>query len=152
MRAHIFAAAAAGVVLLAPTAALAALALPPESFFVKADLIPKIGMWGLIVASVAAIAITIRKVTAGPNIPGGSAFIAALRLGGPLVGLLGAVYTAFNLLVGITNIGRAGPFVIWAPALAEGMLILIVGLVAGVIGVVCHAVVEARIDRAVLRP
>jgi hypothetical protein len=37
-----------------------------------------------------------------------------------------------------------------APGWAESALLFLLGLMAGVVGVICHSIIEARIDRTVL--
>ena len=37
-----------------------------------------------------------------------------------------------------------------APGYAEAALLFLLGLLAGVVGVICHWIIEARIDRTVL--
>ena len=92
-------------------------------------------MIALVLAAIAAIALTALKVLPGRRLSGGSAFVSALRLGGPLIGLLGASFVPMPML---------------APGFAEAAMLVFLGLVAGVVGVICHWVIEARIDRTVL--
>ena len=106
----------------------------------------------LIAGMLASMVISVRKIMAGPALVGGSAFLSALRLGGPLIGLLGAAFNGVMILIGLANVGEPVPFAIIAPGLAEGATIAMLGLLAGVIAVICNWAVEARIDRAVLRP
>ena len=134
----------------APAAAFAQAKLTPA--LVIADAAPslKLVMLVLVVAVIAAVAITARKVTQGPHLAGGSTYLSALRLGGPLVGLLGASYTRLRIAFCLANISPASVAVIW-PGVAGLMSLVALGLIAGVVAVICHGVVEARIDRAVLR-
>lgn len=123
--------------------------LTPVGIFAEAALPMKVIIIALLVAAIAAIVVTIRKVASGRHLTGGSAYLSALRLGAPLLGLLGA---AFNGLMGFLAIARFGPpsMQVLAPGLAEAFFLLVLGLLVGFIGVVCHWIVEARIDRAVL--
>lgn len=109
-------------------------------------------MFALIVATLAAIVVTTRKVLSGPTLSGGSAFLQALRLGGPLIGLLGAAYNVLMINIAIANIGQQPSYPVLAPGVAEAVFLFVLGLVAGVVAVICNWVVEARIDRAVLQP
>ena len=108
-------------------------------------------MLALAACAVTAIVVAVRKVLAGPGLSGGSAYLQALRLGGPLIGLLGATYNALMINIGIANFGRTSYPVI-APFVAEAILLLALGLITGIVAVICNWIVEARIDRAVLRP
>lgn len=123
--------------------------LTPIDIFVDASPSMKLIIVALIVGAVVAVGVTIRKVRSGRHLTGGSAYLSALRLGAPLLGLLGA---AFNGLMGFIAIARFGApsMQVLAPGLAEAFLMLVLGLLVGVIGVLCHWVVEARVDRAVL--
>ena len=105
----------------------------------------------LLVASLAAIVVTVRKVLSGPRLTGGSTYLQALRLGGPLIGLLGAAYNVLMINIGIANSTNPPPYEVLAPGVAEAAFLFVLGLIAGVVAVICNWVVEARIDRAVLR-
>ena len=113
--------------------------------------IQKLVMLVLVIATLAAVAIAARKLMAGSSLVGGSAFVKALRLGGPLLGLLGASYAAMNIFIGLSGFSEPVNAVIFMPAVAEAFAVLIVGLVSGVIAVTANWAIEARIDREVLR-
>jgi hypothetical protein len=137
------------VVALAPGAAHA---MTPTDIFWNADLTMKGLMAALIVAALSAIVVTALKVRSGPRLTGGSAFLQALRLGGPLIGLLGAAYNILMINIAIANIGQQPSYPVLAPGVAEAVFLFVLGLVAGVVAVICNWIVEARIDRAVLQP
>jgi hypothetical protein len=139
----------AGLALLAPAAAHAQGELTPLVVFGDAAPSMKVLMLALIVASVAAVVVAVRKAMSGPHLTGGSAFVSALRLGGPLIGLFGTAYNGLNMALGVANVNPPSLRVM-APGIAEVMTLLALGLVAGVVAVICHWVIEARIDRAVL--
>lgn len=120
--------------------------------FFDAALTMKLLIVSLVAGMIAAVVIAVRKLMAGPALVGGSAFLSALRLGGPLVGLLGAAFNGVMILIGLANIREPVPFGVIAPGLAEGATIAMLGLLTGVVAVVCNWAVEARIDRVVLRP
>ncbi|WP_184717731.1 hypothetical protein [Caulobacter sp.] len=67
--------------------------------------------------------------------PAGARLSERLAWGGILLGLAGAVFQATNMVVRIVYDGGAPPFVIWAPGLAEILLILTAGLLASAVGV-----------------
>ena len=71
-------------------------------------------------------------------------------LGAPLLGLLGAAFNGLMMFVALARFGNQ-PMNVLAPGLAEAMFLVVMGLIVGVVGVICHWIVEARVDRAVLR-
>ncbi|MNT87574.1 hypothetical protein D3C72_2280030 [compost metagenome] len=50
----------------------------------------------------------------------------------------------------VAQVGQTS-LAVWSPAIAEASLLIVLGLLSGVVAVVAHWAVEARIDRAVLR-
>lgn len=133
-----------------PGAALAAGRLTPTTIFFDAAPLMKLVMFLLIIATLAAVVVAVRKVLSGPSLSGGSTFLQALRLGGPLIGLLGAAFNALMINIGIANVGDVS-YAVLAPGMAEAAFLFLLGLIAGVVAVICNWVVEARIDRTVLR-
>ena len=127
-------------------------AMTPTAIFFNAAPTMKGVMFVLIMATGAAIIVTTRKVLSGPRLTGGSAFLQALRLGGPLIGLLGAAWNVLMINIAIANIGQQPSYPVLAPGVAEAVFLFVLGLVTGVVAVICNWIVEARIDRAVLRP
>ncbi|CAN5332616.1 hypothetical protein BH09PSE1_BH09PSE1_07810 [soil metagenome] len=125
-------------------------AMTPGSIFGDAAPPMKFVMIILIVALIASIVVTVRKLTSGHHLTGGSAFLSALRLGAPLLGLLGAAFNGLMMFVGLANSGPQ-PIDVLAPGLAEAAFLLVLGLIVGVVAVICHWAVEARIDRMVLK-
>ena len=152
MRIRLSARAAVALILLAlPTTASAAVNLSVSSVFWDASPAMKAIMVVLILASIGAMGVTATKMLSGPTLTGGSAFVSALRLGGPLIGLLGASWNALMSFLAIANIGVQPPFPVLAPGFAESTLMFWLGLMSGVVAVICHWIIEARIDRAVLK-
>lgn len=111
----------------------------------------KLLMLVVVIATIAAVVICIRKLMAGSSLVGGSAFVKALRLGGPLLGLLGGSYAAMNIFIALANFSGPVNPVIYMPAVAEAFAVLIIGLISGVVAVIANWAIEARIDREVLR-
>jgi hypothetical protein len=136
---------------LLPGLAQASPKLTPAMVFQDAAPPMQIIMLALLVAALGAIVVTVRKVLSGPSLTGGSAYLQALRLGGPLIGLLGAAYNVLMVNIAIANIGEQPPYHVMAPGVAEAAFLFVLGLIAGVVAVICNWIVEARIDRAVLR-
>ena len=134
-----------------PAAAFAAHKLTLSSVFADADETMKAIMILLAAAALAAVVVTVLKLASGRRLAGGSAFVSALRLGGPLLGLLGAIFVLLMGFIGIANAGMSVPMAVLAPGFAEAALLFLLGLLAGVVGVICHWIIEARIDRTVLQ-
>lgn len=134
-----------------PGIAAAGPRLTLSAVFADADETMKGLMLLLIAAALAAIVVTALKLASGRRLAGGSAFVSALRLGGPLLGLLGAIFVLLMGFIGIANAGGPVPMAVLAPGFAEAAMLFLLGLLAGVVGVVCHWIIEARIDRAVLQ-
>ena len=124
--------------------------LTPVTIFFEAALPMQIIIVALVVAAIAAVVVTARKVTSGPHLTGGSTYLSALRLGAPLLGLLGAAFNGLMMFVGLARFGNQ-PMNVLAPGLAEAAFLVVMGLVVGVVAVICHWIVEARVDRDVLR-
>jgi biopolymer transport protein ExbB/TolQ len=145
--------AAAGVAALLAFPALAQAApLTPAVVFMNAAPLPKLIILGLVVASVAAIVICVMKLSAGRKLSGGSAFLSGLRVGGPLAGLLGAALGCLNMSLGIANLPVTPPMNVLARGIAEAVLLVTLGLLAGSVAVIANWAVEAKIDRALLAP
>jgi hypothetical protein len=106
---------------------------------------------GLIAASLAAAILCAMKLASGPRLSGGSAFLSGLRLGGPLAGLVGAALTGLIMSLNLANATQPIPASALAPGFAEAIMLILIGLLAGMVAVVAHWAVEARIDRAVLK-
>jgi biopolymer transport protein ExbB/TolQ len=104
----------------------------------------------LVVAAITAVVVTVKKVASGRHLTGGSAYLSALRLGAPLLGLLGAAFNGLMMFGALAKFG-AQPINVLAPGLAEATFLVVMGLIVGVVAVICHWAVEARVDRAVLR-
>ncbi|MDP3801293.1 hypothetical protein [Brevundimonas sp.] len=139
------------VALAAPGVASAAGAgLTPGDVFGDAAPSVKLVMLLLVAGALAAVIVTVLKLASGRRLSGGSAYVSALRLGGPLLGLMGAMYVLLMGFIGIANAGAPVPVTVLAPGFAEAALLFLLGLLAGVVGVICHWIIEARIDRTVL--
>lgn len=134
-----------------PGVAFAAHRLTLSGVFADADETMKALMILLVVSALAAVVVTGLKLASGRRLAGGSAFVSALRLGGPLIGLLGAAFVLLMGFIGIANAGVSVPMAVLAPGFAEAALLFLLGLFTGVVGVICHWIIEARIDRAVLQ-
>lgn len=98
-----------------------------------------------------AIVVCWRKVAAGPELVSGSAYLAGLRYIGPLFGCLTAANVLFGMTLGLSNVTVPPTMRELAPGFAEAALTLMFGIKAGVVAAVANAIVEGRIDRAVLR-
>jgi hypothetical protein len=142
---------ASTLALTAIPAAAAAAPLTPVGVVAAASPLSKLIILGLLVSAVAAVVVCVRKLASGPRLAGGSAFLSGLRLGGPLAGLLGAAWTGLGMAIGVANVVQPVPASLLARGVAEVMMLITLGLLAGAAGVIGAWAVEARIDRAVLR-
>ena len=129
-----------GLLLTAPGSALAA-PVTPVWIFQHATPLHQVIMLGLLFAIVAAMAVSAMKLSTGR--PGGSPFLAALRAGGPLAGLLGGASAGLNTMLGISNVPITPPLKIIAPGLAEALLLIGLGFLAGAVAVIANWAVEA---------
>jgi hypothetical protein len=112
---------------------------------------PQQGLMALLVlAMIAAVVVLVLKLSGGRRLAGGSAFLSGLRLGGPVIGGLGAAFSLFNMALGYANQPVAPPPTILAPGFAEALLQIVLGFLAGAVAVFAHWAVESRIDRQVL--
>jgi hypothetical protein len=118
--------------------------------FADAAPLQKAIMLGLAAATLAGLAIAARKLAAGPKLAGGSAFIAGLRFGAPIAGVLGGSFALFRTALGIANVAGSPTLKMLAPGLAEAAAVVALGFLVGVIAVGLHWTIEARLDREVL--
>lgn len=133
-----------------PTVAMAE-PLRPRDIFLNAAPFAQLLMIVLIGSTIAAIIVCVRKLMSGPRLSGGSAFLSGLRLGGPLIGLLGGAYNGLGMAIGIANVSHPVTLKVMAPGIAEAASLIGLGMLAGAVAVIGHWAVEARIDRAVLK-
>lgn len=132
--------------------------MPPRSdhiltlFTVFEDAAPfqKALMFVLVLASVAALAVMALKLASGKRLSGGSAYLSGLRLGGPIIGLLGACRAAFGITRGLAHATVPVTLQVLAPGFAEIVVVFGLGVLTGVIAVFANWMVESRIDRQVL--
>lgn len=136
--------------LLASTAT-PAFALTPAGVFLDAAVEIQFIIVLLVGSVVAAGVVAVRKLAAGSHLTGGSTYLSALRFGGPMVGLFAATYVAFMGALGIANSPTPPPSTVLAPGWAEMILLFGLGLFTGCAATVLNWLVEARIDRSVLR-
>lgn len=139
----------AGAVAAAPAVALAE---PLNLVVIVAHTAPmqKVLLLALAAATLTAVAIAVGKVAAGRRLAGGSAFVSGLRLGGPVIGALGAAYALMASAIGIANTPGEPTLKLLAPGLAEAGFMVWLGFLAGAIGVIANWAIESRIDRQVL--
>jgi biopolymer transport protein ExbB/TolQ len=123
--------------------------MTPVSIFLDAGPLIKAIILILVVAAITAVVVTVKKVASGRHLTGGSAYLSGLRLGAPLLGLLGAAFNGLMMFVALAQFGPQ-PINVLAPGLAEATFLVVMGLIVGVVAVICHWAVEARVDRAVL--
>jgi tellurite resistance protein TehA-like permease len=125
-------------------------ALTPLQVFADAPLAQQFIMLVLLAAMIAALIVMVLKVRRGPHLSGGSAFLSGLRIGGPIIGLLGACDAGLNMTIGVVNAGIDPTLRMLAPGIAQSFMMVGIGFLVGAVAVVAHWAVEARIDRQVL--
>ncbi len=124
--------------------------ITPAVVFAHAAPLEKLIMLALMAAVVAAIWVLALKLSGGRRLTGGSAFLSGLRLGGPVIGVLGACVSLLSMALGYANIAGDPSLKILAPGFAEVFLLVGLGFLAGTVAVLAHWAVESRIDRQVL--
>jgi biopolymer transport protein ExbB/TolQ len=133
-----------------PSPQILAAHLTPIGVFEDAPSVQKLIMIVLILAIPAAFAVLARKLAPGRRLAGGSAFLSGLRLGAPIIGLLGGCDAGLNMTLAVASIPIEPTLKMFAPGIAETFLMVGLGFFVGVIAVVAHWAVESRIDRQVL--
>src|SRR5208283_3408218 len=121
----------------APAIARAA-SFGPGDIFADAAPLPKALMIGLVAAIAAGVVVAVRKLASGPRLAGGSAFVGGLRLGGPLVGILGGAYAALRMSIGIANVPYEPTLKVLAPGFAEVAALVVLGFLAGAAAVILN--------------
>jgi hypothetical protein len=124
--------------------------LTPLTVFGYAGPLQKFVIIILIVAIVAALVVLALKLAGGKRLSGGSAFLSGLRLGAPIIGILGACDSGLNMTLAVASIHIEPTLKMLAPGIAESFLMVGLGFLAGAVAVVAHWTVESRIDRQVL--
>lgn len=133
-----------------PSAPHAMVHVTPALVFALAGPLQKLIMLLLIAASIAALTVLAVKLGGGRRLNGGSAYLAGLRLGGPIIGVFGACLSLLNMTLGYANVPAELPLKVLAPGFAEAFMQTGLGFLAGSIAVLAHWAVESRIDRQVL--
>jgi biopolymer transport protein ExbB/TolQ len=137
------------VIVSAPTAHLTNV-ITPFLVFQYAGPIQKIVIMLLIAAIIATGVVLAQKLSSGPRLAGGSPFLSGLRLGAPILGLLGACDSGLNMALAVANVPIPVTLKMLTPGIAESFMMLGLGVLAGGAAVVGHWVLESRIDRQVL--
>ncbi|WP_372783708.1 MotA/TolQ/ExbB proton channel family protein [Phenylobacterium sp.] len=111
----------------------------------------KVVLWGLVAAIAAAIVVWIlqaARVRQGRSdgVAGGVAYLSAQAAAAPLVGLFGLSYAFLSGFIGISNVRPTPNLTVLAPGLAEAMLSLGLGLLAGAIAVIGHRHLQFRLN------
>ena len=124
--------------------------LTPFGVFEDAPSLQKLIMVVLILSIPAVIAVLALKLAPGRPLSGGSAFLSGLRVGAPIIGLLGACDAGLNMTLAVASIPIEPTLKMLAPGIAETFLMVGLGFFVGIVAVVAHWAVESRIDRQVL--
>jgi biopolymer transport protein TolQ len=99
-------------------------------------------MLGLTVAGIAAVAVTVLRLSRKRG--GASPYVSGTAQAAPLAGLLGAVYGLLNAALGLSNVRPVPSLTVVAPGLAEALLTFGLGLMVGVVAVICRWTLEGR--------
>ena len=124
--------------------------LTPVDVFAFAGPLEKLIVLALAVAIVVALVVLVLKLSGGKRLSGGSAYLSGLRLGGPIIGGLGACASLLSMTLGVANVPIDVTLKMLAPGFAETFLQVGLGFLAGAVAVFAHWAVESRIDRQVL--
>lgn len=107
------------------------------SVFVDAGPITKL----LVLIMLALIVVSLIGAARRGAWPLGARIAARMVAGGPILGLACATFLAMNMVVRVVYSGQIPPFVVWAPGLAEILMVIMVGLLASVVGMFTRRVV-----------
>ena len=124
--------------------------LTPIGVFQHAPPVAKLIVLCLLASMLAALIVCAVKLATGPRLSGGSAYLSGLRLGGPIMGLLGAAWTGLGISMGLANADPA-PLNTLALGFSEALLLVVMGFLAGAVAVITTWAVESHIDRSVLK-
>jgi biopolymer transport protein ExbB/TolQ len=116
--------------------------LTPALVFVNAAPFVKAIMLGLTVAGIAAVVVTVLRLSQGRR--GAGAYVSGTAQAAPLAGLLGAVYGLLNAALGLSNVRPVPSLTVVAPGLAEALLTFGLGLMVAVVAVICRWILEGR--------
>ena len=72
------------------------------------------------------------------------AFLSTLRVAGPLLGVVGGAYVMVNGLIALAWYKPEAPLLVMAPGLAEAVLSVMAGALAGLVAVLAHGHLGAR--------
>jgi hypothetical protein len=125
--------------------------ITPMDVFANAEVLQKLIIVALLASAVAAVVVLALKLLGGQRLAGGSAFLSGLRLGGPILGGLGACIALMNMSIGYANVPGDLPLKVLAPGFVEAFFVVGLGFLAGAVAVIANWVVESRIDRSVLK-
>ena len=125
--------------------------ITPIVVFANSEPLQKVIIVALLASAVAAVVVLVLKLREGQRLAGGSAFLSGLRLGGPILGGLGACLSLLNMSLGYANVMGEPPLKVLAPGFAEAFFVVGLGFLAGAVAVFANWAVESRIDHSVLK-
>jgi hypothetical protein len=112
--------------------------LTPITVFEYAPPVQQFIIVVLIVAIVVALAVLALKLAPRRRLSGGSAFLSGLRLGAPIIGLLGACHAGLYMTLAVASIPIEPTLKMLAPGIAESFLMVGLGFLPGAVAVVAH--------------
>ena len=144
--------ASAFLLLIAPAICHAAEApLTPARIFGDSAPLQKLIILFLVASIIATIALVTTRLVRGRALSGGSRFVGGLRVGGVLLGALGATYSAMNGMVGIANVPITPTMKVLAPGIAESLFVFGLGVLAASVAVFGYEALQARTGTAALK-
>ena len=103
---------------------------------------------GATLASVAIWATSLLKLGRGEVPVVGLGRLKIVRSAGAMLGLLGASYTLLNGFIGMANVRPAPGLTVMAPGWAEATFLVMLGLLASTVAVICERHLEGKIAQA----
>ena len=119
--------------------------------FTDATLVNQVMMALLVAATLASVAIwatSLAKVGKGEAPVVGLGRLKIIRSAGAMLGLLGASYTLLNGFIGLSNVRPVPTASVMAPGWAEATFLVMLGLLASTVAVICERHLEGKIARA----
>ena len=121
--------------------------------FADAGPVMKVVLFGLVLVSLAAVAVWVMQLArAGQRrsegLAAAAAWLSGVASAAPLIGFFGASYAALNGFIGISNVRPTPSLTVLAPGFAEASLSIGLGLLAAAIATIGARHLQARLTGA----